>query len=168
MVLILCGCTATIRSFHDEATKASIVRLSGNRLAGSIWRLELDTQRHEKAGRISYSLFVVYSAPLLVTIEPGKTLALTIDGRRTEFEGSGSTRHRVLVSPGLVEETAFYHDIDRERIREIAYAHQIIVEVRGSNSVIQRHFTERNFNSFKMFYEDIVSRDVATEEQPCD
>jgi len=162
----LCGCAATIHSFTDDSTKASIVRMGGNRLAGGLWRLELDAQRHEKGGRVSYSLFVVYCGPGFITMEPGKSLVLTIDGRKAAIEGSGSARHREPIMPGLVEETSFYHDINRELIREIAYAHHITVEVRGMNSVLQRHFTERNFISFRSFYEDIASKDAHSDSLP--
>lgn len=162
MTVVLCGCAASIHSFTDNATSARIVRMSGNKLAGSIWRLELDAQRHEKDGQASFSLFVVYSGPGFLAIEAGKSLVLTIDGRRTEVAGSGSARHREVLSPGLVEETAFYHDIDKELIRQIAYAKRITVEVRGANSVIQRHFEEKNFAIFKEFYTDIVLKDISS------
>jgi len=166
MAFFLCGCAATIHSFHNETNNVRIVRMSGNKLAGGIWRIELDVQRHEKKGRHSYSLFVVYSGPGFVTIESGKSLSLIIDGRRTDIEGGGSVSHRGFILPGLVEETAFYHDIDKGLIREIAYAHQITVEVRGTKAVIQRRFKELNFINFKTFYEDIVLKDPASNSLP--
>lgn len=166
LALLLYGCAARIHSFTDDATSARIERMSGNRLAGGMWRLELDAQRHEKGRQVSYSLFVVYSGPVFAAIEPGKTLALTIDGRKIGIEGSGSAGHRDVILPGLVEETAFYHDIDRQLIHEITYAQRVTVEVRGTSFVLQRHFKERNFTSFRAFYENIVSRDAPSGNLP--
>ena len=161
IALFLCGCTATVHSFNDGKTNAHVERMNGNRLSGGVWRLELDAQRYEKAGQATYSLFVIYSGPGFVAIESGKSLSLTIDGRRAEIDGSGSARHREFVLPGLVEETAFYHDIDTEMIREIAYAHEVTVEIKGTNSVLQRYFKEKNFSNFQLFYENIVIKDAS-------
>jgi hypothetical protein len=151
--LYLSGCAATISSFTDETTRANIVRMSGNRLSGGIWKVELNAQRYEKDGRISYSLIMVYVGPLFLIIEPGKSLTLAIDDKNIEIEGSGSERHRELVSPGLVEEITYYHNLDKELIRNIAYAHRVNVKVQGTKGMMERYFKKKNFSNFKKFYE---------------
>ena len=158
----LAGCAATFSSFTDESTKAHIVRMKGNRLSGGLWRAELDAQRYEKDGLISYSLFVVYTGPLFLNIEPGKSLTLLIDGKSIAIEGSGSERHRLFISPGLVEEIAYYHNIDKELVRSIADAKHVTVEVRGTKSVLERSFKKKNFNNFKEFYRNYLEKDMVS------
>ncbi len=158
----LVGCAATFSSFTDESTKAHIVRMTGNRLSGGLWKAELDAQRYEKDGLISYSLFVVYSGPVFLNIEPGKSLTLLIDGKSIAIEGSGSARHRLFISPGLVEEIAYYHNIDKDLVRSIADANHVTVEVRGTKSVLERSFKKKNFNNFKAFYKNYLEKDMVS------
>ena len=165
IALLLYGCAATISSFTDETTRAHIVRMSGNRLSGGIWKVELNAQRYEKDGQVSYSLIMVYTGPLFLIIEPGKSLTLAIDDKNIEIEGSGSERHRELISPGLVEEITYYHNLDKELIRNIAYAHQVTVKVQGTKGMLERYFKKKNFSNFKKFYESSGEKDTTTDNQ---
>ena len=56
------------------------------------------------------------------------------------------------MSPGLVEEKAYYHDIEPDFMRKLAYAKKIEVEVIGSTDVIKRYFEEKNLSNLKEFY----------------
>jgi hypothetical protein len=165
-VMITCGCAATITSFTDDISKADIVRMTGNRLGGELRAVELNVQRYEKKGQISYSLFVVSTGPTLIMIDPGKSLVLEIDGVRKEISGSGSQRHRGVLSLGLAEEVAYYHDVDQELIRSIAYAKKVDVELHGSGKVLNRYFKKKNINNFRLFYDTYIKNDKEPDVEP--
>lgn len=151
--LMLQGCGTSITAFTDKGSHAEIIRMRGNRLAGGITSVELNVQRYEKREAPSISLIVIYTGPFFLNLEEGKSLALTIDGTRVDISGAGSCQHREHVSLGLIQETAYYHEIDPEMIRSIAYAHQVHVELSGSSGVVRRHFNDGNFRHFKEFFE---------------
>jgi hypothetical protein len=151
VTLYLSGCTAPFTSFTDESTTAHVVRMNGDRLAGGISSIQLNAQRFEKEGKVSYSLFIIYSGPTFLNIGPGKSLVLIIDGQRNEIFGGGSIQHRNVLSIGLVEETAYYHDLDPELFYRIARAKKVDVEIHGSSGVVTRYFKKKNFTKFKVF-----------------
>jgi len=151
MLFLMSGCASSFTSFTDKETKNHIVRMNGNRLAGGITSLELNAQQFSKNNQISYSLFIVYAGPLFLNIGPGKSLTLIIDGQRNEIAGSGSEKHRNIVSLGLVEEIAYYHDLEPSLIKRLAYAKEVEVEVQGSTKTLKRYFKKKNFSKFKEF-----------------
>ncbi|MGD0210370.1 MAG: hypothetical protein ABSC14_05260 [Desulfomonilia bacterium] len=142
--------------FNDKDTTAHVVRMRGNRLSGGICLLELDAQKFEKKGQISYSLFVVYAGPFFINITPGKSLVLLADGQHYEISGRGSESYRNILSVGLVEEKAYYHDIDPDFIRHLAHAKKIEVEILGSTSVVKRHFEKKNLSNLKEFCDHYI------------
>ena len=156
--VIFSACSAHFVSFIDESTNAHIVRMNGNKLAGGISSLSLNVQRFEKDGQTTYSLFIIYSGPFLLNIEPGKTLTVIIDGKPNVINGSGSERHRNRVSPLTVEEIAYYHDIEPGLIRQMAYAKEVKIEVKGSSETMNRYFREKNFARFREFYSQYVEK----------
>jgi hypothetical protein len=151
--LLLSECAAPFSTFKDEGSNADITRMNGNRLAGGMSFVELNVQRFQKEGMISYSLIVRYAGPTFVNIEPGKSLALIIDGLGKEIDGNGSKGHRNIVSLGLVEEIAYYHNVEPDLVRQIAYAKQVDVEIHGSARLLKRYFNKKNFSKFKAFCE---------------
>jgi hypothetical protein len=151
VALFMNGC-ARIASFRDDSTGADIIRLTGNKLTGhGIARVELNVQQYGKKGTFTYSLIVVHAGPQYLDIPEGPSLVVEIDGIRKGISGRGSERHRVFVTPFLVEETAYYHDIDPGLIQSIASAKQVRIEVHGSQGVVRRDFSKINFNKFKEF-----------------
>ncbi len=162
-VSLVSGCSATITTFFDEDTNAGFVRMKGNRLAGGITNVELNAQRFEKNDRPSYSLILIYSGPVFLNIGVGSTLVLRIDDTRFELSGSGSERYRTVVSVGLVEEKAFYHDVDPTLFKLLAHAREVTIEVHGEKTVLERHFKSRNFQGFKKFYDLYVRENLAVE-----
>jgi len=163
ILFFITGCAATpIISFTDESTNAHFVRMKDNGLAGGIGLIQLNAQRFEKKGEISFSLFVVYTGPNFIYIGSGKSLMLIIDGQRNELAGMGSEKHRNIIFLGVVEETASYHDIDPDLIRRLANAKQVEVYVKGSTDVLERHFKKINFNNFKNFYSYISEIEIVT------
>ena len=52
----------------------------------------------------------------------------------------------------LVEEKAYYLNIEPDFIRKLAYAKKIKVEVLGSTDVLKRYFEEKNLSNMKEFY----------------
>jgi len=153
------GCSASITNFKDELTGADIVRMSGNKLGGGLGRIELNAQRFEKDGVPSYSLMIVYAGPAYINIEQGQTLFITVDEARNVLNGSGSGKHRFFVSPGLVEETAYYHDVRPDIICEIAYGNCVEVMIHGLKSDISRVFSKRNFKAFQSFLDICSEKD---------
>ncbi len=145
-------------SFFDQESRAQISRMSGNRLSGGLTSVELNGQRFDKGAGLSYSLIVVYSGPTFIGIGEGKTLVLIIDGQRLEVAGSGSEKGRTTLSVGLIEEKAYYHDIDPDLIRMLAYAREVEVEIIGTRKTLNRHFKEKNFTNFRRFYDLHVNR----------
>jgi len=163
ILVLLTGCANHISSFQDVSTKAHFVRMNSSRLAGGFSFVTLNAQRYEKQGETSYSLFVVYAGPTFINIDAGKSLILLIDGQRHELAGRGSAGHRILVSLGLVEEKAYYHDIDPELIRQIAYAKKVEVVVKGSTDFVKRYLKDKNFSDFKNFHIFSTSDMVASQ-----
>ena len=151
ILFLMSGCASPFTSFTDEETKNHIVRMNGNRLAGGITSLELNAQQFSKNNQITYSLFIVYAGPIFLNVGPGKTLTLIIDGQRNEIDGSGSEKHRNVLSLGLVEEVAYYHDLEPSLIKRLAYAKEVEVEVQGSAKTLKRYFKKKNFSRFKEF-----------------
>jgi hypothetical protein len=158
MNIFLSGCASHFISFTDESSNATIVRMNGNRLAGGMSSLELNAQRFEKEGQISYSLFIRYSGLFFLNIDQGKSLLLIIDGQPTQITGSGSNGRRNYISIGLVEEVAYYHNIEPDLIRKIAYAKQVEIEVQGSTTVLKRYFKTKNLLIFKEFYNSYMEK----------
>jgi len=154
--ICLSGCASSIVSFTDKTTDAQIVRMSGNRLAGGIAGVELNAQRFEKGNEHSYSLIVIYTGPAFINIKAGKTLVLSIDGIRHEFQGSGSGQNQHIISIGLIEEKAYYHDLTPDIFRMLAYAREVEVEILGSGKIVNRHFKEKNFLNFREFYDHYI------------
>lgn len=149
--VFLAACTPRIDSFTDPASSAGFLRMRGNRLSGGISTVELNAQRFVKASATSYSLAVVYRGPGRLGIGPGATLALTVDDEVVELDGRGSGDACIVISPGVVEETAYYHNVDLSLIERIAAAREVGVEVRGKDTTLRRHFTRRNFEAFLDF-----------------
>lgn len=156
--LLFPGCAARVNSFMNKDSNSNIARMSGNRLAGGLTTVELNAQRFDKGGNLSYSLIIIYSSPTFINIGSGKTLILIIDGQRLEIPGRGSENYRSLVSIGLIEEKAYYHDVDPELIRRLAYAKEVEVEIIGTSKIVNRHFKEKNFINFREFYDLYVNR----------
>jgi hypothetical protein len=130
--------------------------MSGNRLAGGIANVELNVQRHSLGGRASYSFMILYAGPTSIEIIPGSSLILTIDGDHVALDGDGSLQYREFILPGLLEEKAFYHNIDPALIRRICEAREVEVEVIGSYKTLKRAFSKRNFSHFNDFCRDYV------------
>lgn len=162
-VSLVFGCSATITAFFDEDTSAGFVRMQGNRLAGGITNVELNAQRFEKNDLPSYSLILVYSGPMFLNIGMGSTLILHIDDTPFELSGSGSQLYRTVVSIGLVEEKAFYHDIDPTLFQLLAHAREVTIEIHGEKTVLERHFNYRNFQGFQKFYDLYVRENLAVD-----
>jgi hypothetical protein len=151
--LFISECAPSFSTFKDDNSSAMITRMNGNRLAGGISFVELNAQRFEKEGIISYSFILRYAGPTYINIEPGKSLVLIIDGLNKEISGTGSKGHRNIVSLGLVEETAYYHDLEPDLIRQIANANHVDVEIHGSTNILKRYFSKQNLLKFKTFCE---------------
>jgi len=147
-----------MREIWDQGSRAQISRMSGNRLAGGLTSVELNGQRFDKGEGLTYSLIVVYAGPSFIGIGEGKTLVLVIDGLRLEVAGSGSGKNQATLSVGVIEEKAYYHDIDPDLIRMLAYATEVEVEIIGTRKTLNRHFKEKNFTNFREFYELHVKR----------
>jgi hypothetical protein len=163
ILFLMAGCAHTTYSiFTDKETNAHIVRMNGNRLSGGISYVALDPQRYEKQGQISYSLIIKYQGPSFMNIGSGKSLVIIFDGQRKELTGIGSEGHREIVSLGLVNEAAYYHDIEPDLIRRLAYAKKVVIEVHGSPDVLTRYFKEKNLSNMKEFYDHYVDTSMAT------
>jgi hypothetical protein len=157
IVFLLTGCGHTTLSiFTDRETNAHIVQMNENRLSGGISYVALDAQRYEKEGQISYTFIIKYQGLSFINIDAGKSLVIIFDGQRNELAGRGSEKYRGIVSLGLVKETAYYHDIDPDLIRKLAYAKKIVVEVHGSTDALTRYFNEKNLSNLKEFYDHYV------------
>jgi len=126
--------------------------MNGNRLGGGITSVELDAQRFEKGNVPSYSLIVIYSGPTFINIDPGESLILIVDGKRYEFQGNGSDQNKNIISIGVIEEKAYYHDLEPDFFRILAYAKEVEVEVHATRNIMNRHFKKNNFTNFKEFY----------------
>jgi hypothetical protein len=150
-VLLLPGCAGNFITFKDPDSNANITRMNGNKLSGGITSVELNAQRFEKQGQVSYSLFVRYLGPALIEIPPGETLFIIIKEQHKGISGRGSKGNRHPLSIGLVEEVAYYHDLDPRIIRMIADAEEVQVEVKGSTGKVERYFNKKNFLRFKEF-----------------
>jgi len=154
---LITGCSHTYYYiFTDEETNAHFVRMHGNSLKGGYDFVALNIQRFEKRGRISYSLIIEYQGISYINIDSGESLVIIIDGQRNEFEGKGSESHRYMIFPTLVNETAYYHDVESDFIRKLAHAKKIEVEVHGSSYVLNRYFEEKNLIGIKYFYDHYV------------
>ena len=158
IISLMAGCSSQIIAFKDNDTDAEILRTRMNRLSGGISFVTLNAQRFEKGDDISYTLFVVYAGPSFLNIESGRSLVVFIDGQRHEFTGKGSSDHRNVVSLGLVEEKAYYHDIDPDVIRQLAYAKKVEIVVKGSSDSMKRHFNGSHIATFREFYDYSVER----------
>jgi len=150
--ILLQGCASHFTTFRDPDTNAAITRMVGNRLAGGIPSLELNAQRYEKSGQISYSLIVRYSGMALLEIPAGETLFIIIKENRTALAGKGSEGRRNTLSVGLFEEVAYYHEVDPGIIQMMAEANDVQVEVKGSTSTSKRYFSKNNMLRFQEFY----------------
>lgn len=160
--LFFSGCAAPFANFKDKDTNADITRMNGNRLAGGISYVELNAQRFEKDGIISYSLLVRYAGPIFINIESGKSLVLIIDGLSKEIGGTGSNGHRNILSLGVVEEIAYYHNLEPDLMKQIAYAKKVDVEIHGSAGSLKRYFNTNNFLKFQAFCELYVNKATDT------
>jgi len=160
--LLVTGCSSSIVVFRDEDTKARFVRMTGSRLDGGLSFVALNAQRFEKAEDVSYSLYVFYAGPIFINIDQGKTLILDIDGEVFELVGNGSERYRTFVVPGLVEEKAYYHDVNLDLIKKLAYAEKVEVMLHGSSKLLKRHLAKRHIEQFREFYEYTTKRVVAS------
>lgn len=158
IIFLMIGCSSQIISFKDNNTGAEILRTRASRLVGGISFVTLNAQRFEKGDDISYTLFVVYAGPSFLNIESGRSLVVSIDGQRHEFTGKGSSDHRTVVSLGLVEEKAYYHDIDPNIIRKLAYAKKVEIVVKGSSDSVKRHLNGSHIATFREFYDYSVER----------
>jgi len=157
LFMIITGCAATITSFTDKDTNAHITRMRGNRLSGGFTSVELNAQRFEKNDAPTYSLIIVYSGPTFISIDSGKTLSLFIDGNQHDLQGKGSSQNRNTISIGLVEEKAYYHEVDPGLIRSLAHAKEVEVEIHGAGKVLKRHFKAKNFFAMREFYDLFVA-----------
>lgn len=157
IVVCMAGCSSSIVSFTGQDMETHFVRTRGSRLSGGFSFVSLNAQRFEKRDEISYSLYIVYAGPTFINIAEGKSLTLIINGQRYELTGKGSEHHREVVSIGLVEEVAFYHDIVPDIIRRLSSAWQVVVEIRGSEDILRRHLGEKDINDFKMFYNHVAA-----------
>lgn len=161
ILFLIAGCGHTSYFiFTDEETNAHFVRMHGNRLTGGLEFVALNTQRFEKRGHISYSLFIEYQGLSYINIDSGESLVIIIDGQRNGFEGKGSESHRYMVLPTLVHEVAYYHDVEPDFIRKLAHAKKIEIEVHGSTYVLNRHFEEKNISRMKYFYDHYVDTEM--------
>ncbi len=163
LLVLISGCAPAITSFTDQTTNARIVRMNGNRLAGGLTGVELNAQQFEKDGILTYSLVVKYTGPTFIHIDPGQSLILTIDGTRYELQGRGSDQNQRQISIGLVEEKAYYHDLERDLFHRLAYAGDVEVEIRGTQKTLNRSFKKINFTNFKEFYDHYVSLQIPSQ-----
>ena len=162
ILFLVAGCGHTSYFiFTDEETDAHFVRMHGNRLSGGLEFVALNTQRFEKRGHISYSLFIEYQGLNYINIDSGESLVIIIDGQHNVLEGKGSASHRYMILPTLVYEAAYYHDVEPEFIRKLAYAKMVEIEVHGSTYVLNRQFEEKNISRIKYFYDHYVNAEMS-------
>ena len=113
------------------------------------------------SGKSDYYLEVSYMAKEdvgFLEIDPGETLSLLADGKKTKFFSSGSLNTRKTVKEDSVEfvkEHAIYH-CTAEQLREIANAKKVTVGVAGNKGLVMRDFQPENFGRFQRFVEAYV------------
>lgn len=153
-MLVTCSVLAAACSHHvititPPGSEARIIRMVGNRIPGGIDTVEFNAQRFAKGAESSYSLIVVYRGSKPPGIGPGKTLRITLDDTSYEFTGNGSQRSTII--PGVVEETAFYHDIDPSILIRLAGTKTAAIEISGRARTITRRLTAKNLKAFNDF-----------------
>jgi len=150
------GCaTHKVITTHDEFDGTTKHRMYFNALgcAGLLApTIQLKAQRFDqKDGAISYSLIVEYSGKNWLFIAPGESLVFKIDGKRKAFSGEGSADHRHVGGLAGVSETAWYHEVKLEDLRELANAQEVKIKIEGKNTYVTRCFKDYSFKSFQNF-----------------
>lgn len=170
LLLLITGCAGSmclIQTRYDEFEGYTVVRMVNNDLGGRGLYLDtgfvyLNVQKLvSKEGRVSYCLIAEYTdfsdCASWLFIESGESLVLLVDGKRVGLTGDGSWNNRNVLYGGSISETAWY-PINPEIIRMISNAKEVKVKLIGSNSFVQRYFTQTNFNNFRKFVESYLPR----------
>ncbi len=103
-----------------------------------------------------YYLLIKYIAPAEVgylEIPPGQTLTLLADNQAIKLDGSGSLNTRKLFKQqkvDFVSEIAQY-PVSRADLQKIGYARNIKVQVKGNSKLVERDFTQENYDNVRAF-----------------
>jgi len=161
VLFFLAGCVSTpapdVTSYYDQISGLHTDLLSDNLLETGedprelVW---LNASRIEQSrSRRSYYLEVTYMARGEVghlEIAPGESLTLVIDDETIRLSGSGSFDTREETKDGLVQERAIYK-VSKLILQKISIAKTVKVSIRGKNGLVERDFTEVNFDRFRRF-----------------
>lgn len=150
-----------VKTMHDEFDGYTLHRMQANTLSGGGLlggNIAINPQKFiSKDGKIIYSLVVEYAGEGWLFIQEGESLILLVDGQRIGLKGDGSSRHRNTVYGGVVSEQALY-DINREDLIKISNANEVKVKIIGSQYFAERHFSQVNFENFKKFVAQYVTK----------
>ena len=137
--------------------------LGGSRRApGSMrYTLQLNLQKVTFSdGRVEYSFYVRVLDLERVLIGPGETLELSLDGREINFSGVGGAKFRkeieALTGELLYQESAYWHGVTPEQIKQIAGARTVFVKIKGENKSVSGFFSSKNFSNFRRFISEYV------------
>lgn len=170
LVLLTTGCAGSmcfIQTRYDEFEGYTAIYMLNNTLGGSglyidSGNVDLNVQKFvSKEGSVTYCLMADYTefsdGARCLFIENGESLVLLVDGKRVGLTGDGSWNNRRVLYGCSITEAAWY-PITPEMIRMISNAKEVKVKLIGSNSFVQRYFTQTNFNNFKKFVESYLPR----------
>jgi hypothetical protein len=158
ILLFLLSCTASevlVETVHDEFFKSRINRMTGNTLPETTppdnTTIELNAEIYRSEdGNILYSLIVEYSSDDWLFIRQGEFLLLTVDQKRIELKGEGSSAHRNIQYGGRLTEKAWY-GISLEGLKTVADAQRVKATIVGSRRQIDRTLSEKNLVRFRLF-----------------
>lgn len=158
-VMVIAGCATkppATATYYDPITGRR-TDLSENILQGPgtprevVWfNLFRDYTNPRKA---TYYVEVKYMAPKdagYLEIQPGDSLTVIADGQATKFDGSGSLNRRRTYRKDFVTETAIY-EVSKADLQKLATAKQIKIQVKGNNGLVERDFTQENFENLRAF-----------------
>jgi len=159
--LLLVDCTTSpvspykVITTHDKSDFYTADSMTGNLLGGRL-NHELNAARvSAKDGTVHYALGVYYYGTNWMSIKPGESLILLIDGEQINVKGQGSQSYRKTLENGMVSELAKYA-VTPKLLKKIASAKQVKVKIIGSDLVAEKYFTKTNFENFKQFVNDYV------------
>ena len=161
---VLAGCATPVPdtvSYYDEFSSERTDLIGENELEAAQPApdvLYLNAAHIVKGKAHEYYLEVRYAAREDsggLDIYPGRSLAVTVDGREMRFQSASGSVNNRQKKKGVMMETAIY-PTDLESIRAIAGAASVKVRVTGHRASVERAFTSVNSERFKKFVKQAV------------
>lgn len=140
--------TCVTKTILDEHHNYKLIKTEGNAVGNNlelnIWLLKRETEAR-------LQLMVIYKGLDLLSIDPGESLVLFVDGERIGLIGEGSVEHRSVLSRWWIMEMAAY-DITPQQLKKIAYANEVKCRLLDLESL----FSIYNFECFRHFYNEYI------------